>query len=134
MKNIYIHYISLMINAMTLTNNRKTNNRKTNNIEALVQDIRLGKMVILLDDEERENEGDLVMAAECVRPEDINFMVTHARGLVCLTLTQERCQQLALPLMIEGNNRSRFGTHFTVSIRLPQASAPVFLRLIVHIP
>ena len=71
-----------------------------NSVEELIQDIRLGKMVILMDDEDRENEGDLVMAAGHVRPEDINFMASHGRGLVCMTLTRERCEQLALPLMV----------------------------------
>ena len=60
------------------------------NIEALVDDIRQGKMVILVDDENRENEGDLIMAAPMVKPEDINFMATHARGLICLTITEDR--------------------------------------------
>ena len=72
-------------------------------------------MVIIMDDEDRENEGDLVMAAEFVRPEDINFMARYGRGLVCLTLTGERCQQLRLPLMVSDNNAA-FSTNFTVSI------------------
>ena len=72
-------------------------------------------MVILVDEEDRENEGDLVMAAEFVTPEAINFMVTHARGLVCLTLTEERCRQLDLPLM-SNRNGTPYGTNFTVSI------------------
>lgn len=87
-----------------------------NTVEELIQDIRLGKMVILMDDEDRENEGDLVMASECVRPQDINFMAKHARGLICLTLSQERCQQLDLGLMVDGDNGAQFGTNFTVSI------------------
>ena len=82
---------------------------------AIIEDIRMGKMVILLDDEDRENEGDLVMAAEQVRPEDINFMATHARGLICLTLTQDRCKQLDLPLMVR-DNYSVHATNFTLSI------------------
>ncbi|MDT8397608.1 MAG: bifunctional 3,4-dihydroxy-2-butanone-4-phosphate synthase/GTP cyclohydrolase II [Pseudomonadales bacterium] len=86
-----------------------------NSIEELVADIRLGRMVILMDDEDRENEGDLIIAADKVRPEDINFMATHARGLICLTLTQERCRQLRLPLMVE-ENATPFGCNFTVSI------------------
>ena len=86
-----------------------------NSIEELVADIRQGKMVILMDDEDRENEGDLVMAATMVRPEDINFMATHGRGLICLTLSEERCQQLNLPLMVD-SNKSGHGTNFTVSI------------------
>lgn len=87
-----------------------------NTIEEIIDDIRQGKMVILMDDEDRENEGDLVMAATMVRPEDINFMIKYARGLVCLTMTRERCQQLNLPLMVSGANGSQFGTNFTVSI------------------
>jgi len=84
-------------------------------IEDLIQDIRLGKMVILMDDEDRENEGDLVMAAECVRPQDINFMAKYGRGLICMPMTRERCKQLALPLMVD-RNASGFGTKFTLSI------------------
>lgn len=86
-----------------------------NTVEELVADIRAGKMVILMDDEDRENEGDLVIAATHVRPEDINFMITHARGLVCLTLSKDRCQQLNLPLMVDANG-AQHGTNFTLSI------------------
>ncbi|WP_151705101.1 bifunctional 3,4-dihydroxy-2-butanone-4-phosphate synthase/GTP cyclohydrolase II [Nitrincola alkalilacustris] len=86
-----------------------------NSPEELIEDIRQGKMVILMDDEDRENEGDLVIAAEKVRPEDINFMATHARGLICLTLTRERCEQLKLPLMVQSNG-AQFSTNFTLSI------------------
>lgn len=81
----------------------------------IIDDIKQGKMVILMDDEDRENEGDLIMAAEHVTPEAINFMVTHARGLVCLPMTQERCKRLKLPLMVD-NNSAQFSTNFTVSI------------------
>ena len=88
---------------------------KLNSIEEIITDIRDGKMVILMDDEDRENEGDLIMAASKVRPEDINFMIKNARGLVCLTLTRERCKQLNLPLMVDTNGSSH-GTNFTVSI------------------
>jgi 3,4-dihydroxy-2-butanone 4-phosphate synthase len=84
-------------------------------IPELLEEIRAGRMVVIVDDEDRENEGDLIMAAELVRPQDINFMVTHARGLVCLSLTRERCQQLALPPMVVDNN-SPYRTNFTVSI------------------
>ena len=87
-----------------------------NTVEELIQDIRLGKMVILMDDEDRENEGDLVMASECVKPQDINFMAKHARGLICLTVTEDRCRQLDLPLMVDGANGAQFGTNFTLSI------------------
>ncbi|MDI1301784.1 MAG: bifunctional 3,4-dihydroxy-2-butanone-4-phosphate synthase/GTP cyclohydrolase II [bacterium] len=86
-----------------------------NTIEELIADIRLGRMVILMDDEDRENEGDLVMAGTHCRPEDINFMIKYARGLVCLPMTRERCEQLKLPLMVQRNG-SGYGTKFTVSI------------------
>lgn len=86
-----------------------------NTTQEIIDDIREGKMVILMDDEDRENEGDLIMAAEHVTPEAINFMVTHARGLVCLPMTQERCERLKLPLMVD-NNGAQFSTNFTVSI------------------
>src|SRR3954471_17076188 len=81
----------------------------------IIADIRAGKMVILVDEEDRENEGDLVLAADFVTPEAINFMVKHARGLVCLTLTEERCNQLNLAMMTSRNGTS-YGTNFTVSI------------------
>jgi 3,4-dihydroxy 2-butanone 4-phosphate synthase/GTP cyclohydrolase II len=81
----------------------------------IVAEIKSGRMVILVDEEDRENEGDLVIAAEHVTPEAINFMAKHARGLVCLTLTEERCRQLNLPPMVR-DNRSPMGTNFTVSI------------------
>ncbi|MCW8877117.1 MAG: bifunctional 3,4-dihydroxy-2-butanone-4-phosphate synthase/GTP cyclohydrolase II [Kangiellaceae bacterium] len=86
-----------------------------NTAKELIEDIAAGKMVILMDDEDRENEGDLVMASTMVRPEDINFMARYGRGLICLTLTQERCEQLRLPLMV-GRNAASFETNFTVSI------------------
>jgi len=84
-------------------------------VQEIVAELRAGRMVILCDEEDRENEGDLVMAADFVTPEAINFMVTHARGLVCLTLTHERCEQLRLPLM-SNRNGSQYGTNFTISI------------------
>lgn len=84
-------------------------------IEDILEDIRNGKMVIMMDDEDRENEGDLIMAADKVRPEDINFMARNGRGLICLTLTQDRCRQLRLPLMVSATNES-LSTNFTVSI------------------
>jgi len=86
-----------------------------NTTEEIIEDIRNGKMVILMDDEDREDEGDLVMAAEQVRPEDINFMATYARGLICLTLSPDRCKQLELPLMVR-ENQSVHATNFTISI------------------
>jgi len=84
-------------------------------IEEIITDIQLGKMVVLVDEEDRENEGDLVLAADFVTPATINFMATHGRGLICLTLTEEHCDQLALPMMVS-NNRSPLGTNFTLSI------------------
>ncbi len=84
-------------------------------IEAILEDYKQGKMIILLDDEDRENEGDLIIPAATCTKEDINFMATHGRGLICLTLTQERCKQLNLPLMVAQNNDAN-GTNFTVSI------------------
>lgn len=86
-----------------------------NTTEELIQDIRQGKMVVLMDDEDRENEGDLIMAAGNVRAEDINFMARYGRGLICLTLTRERCRQLQLPLMVDSNT-SPHTTNFTISI------------------
>jgi 3,4-dihydroxy 2-butanone 4-phosphate synthase/GTP cyclohydrolase II len=86
-------------------------------VEAAVQDIRAGKMVILVDDEDRENEGDLCVAAEAVTPELINFMARYGRGLICLSLTEERLEQLKLQMMVpDYENSSGFGTAFTVSI------------------
>lgn len=85
------------------------------NIESVIEDIKEGKMVILVDDEDRENEGDLMIAAEKVTPEAINFMTKYGRGLVCLSLTPERIEELKLPMMVS-NNRSKFQTAFTVSI------------------
>ena len=84
-------------------------------IQDIIADIKAGKMVILVDEEDRENEGDLVLAAEHVTPEAINFMAKYARGLICLTLSEARCRQLNLPLMVS-NNGSSHGTNFTLSI------------------
>jgi len=84
-------------------------------IEAAAADIREGRMVIIVDDEDRENEGDLVCAAECVTPEIINFMATHARGLICMPLTEERCDELHLTMQV-ADNTSFLGTAFTVSV------------------
>ena len=83
--------------------------------QEIVAELRAGRMVILVDEEDRENEGDLVLAAEFVTPEAINFMAKFGRGLVCLTLTEERCAQLDLPMMTARNGTS-YGTNFTVSI------------------
>jgi 3,4-dihydroxy 2-butanone 4-phosphate synthase/GTP cyclohydrolase II len=86
-----------------------------NSIDEILAELRAGRMVVIMDDEDRENEGDLVMAAECVRPEDINFMARFGRGLICLTLTRERCAQLRLPLMVSDTDRTQ-RTNFTLSI------------------
>ena len=86
-----------------------------NSTEEIIADLRDGKMVVILDDEDRENEGDLIMAATKVVPDDINFMARYGRGLICLTLTRARCEQLRLPLMVSDTDRRRT-TNFTVSI------------------
>ena len=88
-------------------------------IEDIITDVRAGKMVIMVDDENRENEGDLLMAAEKVRPQDINYMATHGRGLICLTLSRERCAQLRLPLMVTETDQHH-ATNFTISIEAAQ--------------
>jgi 3,4-dihydroxy 2-butanone 4-phosphate synthase/GTP cyclohydrolase II len=86
-----------------------------NTIDEILDDIRRGKMAVIMDDEDRENEGDLIMAAERVRPEDVNFMARYGRGLICLTLTKDRCRQLRLPLMVSETDSSH-RTNFTLSI------------------
>ena len=86
-----------------------------NSTEEIIADIKAGRMVILMDDADRENEGDLILAGECVTPEAINFMARFGRGLICLTLTEARCRQLNLPLMVADNN-DKNTTNFTVSI------------------
>src|SRR6202050_4820478 len=88
-----------------------------NTIDESLEDLRRGKMAVIMDDEDRENEGDLIMSADCVRPEDVNFMARYGRGLICLTLTRERCRQLRLPLMVsESDTDGPHRTHFTLSI------------------
>ena len=84
-------------------------------IAEIIDELRRGRMVVIVDDEDRENEGDLLMAASCVRPEDINFMARYGRGLICLTLTRERCERLRLPLMVSSTH-AKHSTNFTVSI------------------
>ena len=86
-----------------------------NSTEEILEDIRQGRMVVLMDDEDRENEGDLIMAASKVRPEDVNFMARYGRGLICLTVTRDRCRQLRLPLMVSETDLDHT-TNFTVSI------------------
>ena len=87
--------------------------------ESIIDALRAGQMVVILDDEDRENEGDLIMAASKVRSEDINFMAQYGRGLICLTLTRSRCEQLRLPLMVGATDRHK-STNFTVSIEAAQ--------------
>ncbi len=84
-------------------------------IQDIITEIRAGRMVVLVDEEDRENEGDLIFAAQFVTPEKINFMAKHGRGLICLTLTEAHCRQLDLPLMVR-DNRAPLGTNFTLSI------------------
>jgi len=86
-----------------------------NTIDEVLNDIRAGRMVVIMDDEDRENEGDLIMAAELARAEDVNFMARYGRGLICLTLTRDRCRQLRLPLMVSDTNADH-RTNFTLSI------------------
>jgi len=91
-------------------------------IEAIIADFRAGKMVIMVDDENRENEGDLMMAAQEVRAQDINFMASHGRGLICLTLTRARCAKLQLPLMVAATDACH-ATNFTVTIEAAEGVA-----------
>ena len=84
-------------------------------IEDAIEDVKQGKMIVIVDDEDRENEGDLMIAAEMCTPEVVNFMAKYGRGLICLTLTRERCEQLRLPLMVS-RNEAAHSTNFTISI------------------
>ena len=88
---------------------------KLNTTEEIIEDIRQGKMVVIMDDEDRENEGDLLMASSAVTADDVNFMARYGRGLICITLTEQRCKQLNLPLMIHGTDVIE-STNFTMSI------------------
>ncbi|MDI3505478.1 MAG: 3,4-dihydroxy 2-butanone 4-phosphate synthase / cyclohydrolase, partial [Bacteroidota bacterium] len=88
-----------------------------NTIEEAIEEIKKGNFVIVVDDEDRENEGDLILAAECITPEKINFLETHARGLICAPITIERAEELDLPMMVT-NNTSLHATPFTVSVDL----------------
>ncbi|MBT8132603.1 MAG: 3,4-dihydroxy-2-butanone-4-phosphate synthase [Gammaproteobacteria bacterium] len=98
-----------------MTNVQPIRDERFDNIEDILKDLRAGRMVIIMDDEHRENEGDLIMAADLVRPEDINFMARYGRGLICMTMSRERCQQLRLPLMVSETDKDQ-RTNFTVSI------------------
>ena len=88
-----------------------------NSVQEAIEDIKNGKVVIVVDDENRENEGDMICASECITPETVNFLAKHARGLMCVALTEERCKELNLNLMVE-NNTSHHQTAFTVSVDL----------------
>ena len=95
-----------------------TNNKiKLNTIQEAIDDIRQGKVIIVVDDEDRENEGDFVAAAEKVTPEMINFMATHGRGLICAPITEKRCKDLKLNMMVD-NNTDPMETAFTISVDL----------------
>ena len=104
-----------MTAATTTSDLRTQAEASLSDIEDVIADIERGRMVVLVDDEDRENEGDLVMAAEAITPQAINFMITHGRGLVCLPMSAERAQELDLPPMV-ARNQDDFGTAFTVSI------------------
>ncbi|NJM17019.1 MAG: 3,4-dihydroxy-2-butanone-4-phosphate synthase, partial [Bacteroidales bacterium] len=92
-------------------------NSRLNTIEDALEDIKKGKVVVVVDDEDRENEGDFIVAAELVTPETVNFMATHGRGLICCALPEKRCEELDLELMV-GKNTSLHATPFTVSVDL----------------
>lgn len=100
-----------------MPSNQDNNKRKLNTIEEAVEDIRAGKVIIVVDDEDRENEGDFVVAAETITPKIVNFMATYGRGLICAPLPEDRCEELELELMV-GNNTALHATPFTVSVDL----------------
>jgi len=104
-----------------------------NTPQEIIEELRQGRMVVIMDDEDRENEGDLLMVAEKATPESINFMARYGRGLICLTLSKERCHQLRLPLMVSDNKESN-GTAFTVSIdwEIPADIEPGTYRVLLH--
>src|SRR5258707_5126992 len=94
-----------------------SNKIKIDTIEEALEEIRNSKMIVVVDDEDRENEGDFICAAECITPEIVNFMATHGRGLICAPLVESRCEELGLDLMV-GKNTAAFETPFTVSVDL----------------
>lgn len=94
----------------------KNSGIKIDTVEEAIEDLRNGKMIIVVDDEDRENEGDFIVAAEHVTPETVNFMATHGRGLICVSLTEQRCDELELEMMVMGRNNSHHDTPFTVSV------------------
>lgn len=100
------------------------NNQEFNSIAELVSALASGEMIVLCDNADRENEGDLVMAAEKITPEAINFMAGEARGLICLSLTPQKCQELNLPLMVANDdNDAPYGTNFTLSVDAKQGTS-----------
>lgn len=100
-----------------MSNNQDNIKSELNTIEEAIEDIKAGKVIIVVDDEDRENEGDFVVAAETITPEIVNFMATHGRGLICTPLPEDRCEELELELMV-GNNTALHATPFTVSVDL----------------
>ncbi len=100
-----------------MSNNQDNKTSQLNTIEEAIEDIKAGKVIIVVDDEDRENEGDFVVAAEKITPEIVNFMATHGRGLICAPLPEDRCEELELELMV-GNNTALHATPFTVSVDL----------------
>ncbi|OFX89540.1 MAG: bifunctional 3,4-dihydroxy-2-butanone 4-phosphate synthase/GTP cyclohydrolase II [Bacteroidetes bacterium GWF2_33_16] len=100
-----------------MSTNKDTHQQKLNTIEEAIEEIKAGKVLIVVDDEDRENEGDFVVAAELITPEIVNFMATHGRGLICTPLPEDRCKELELELMV-GNNTALHATPFTVSVDL----------------
>jgi len=100
-----------------MSKNQDNNQSNLNTIEEAIEDIKAGKVIIVVDDEDRENEGDFVVAAETITPEIVNFMATHGRGLICAPLPEDRCEELELELMV-GNNTALHATPFTVSVDL----------------
>ena len=100
-----------------MDSNINTDLRPLDAIESAIEDIKQGKVVIVVDDDDRENEGDFICAAEKITPEIVNFMATHGRGLICAPLTEERCEELGLELMV-GRNTALHATPFTVSVDL----------------
>ena len=98
-----------------MTTTKKESSLKLNTISEAITDIKKGKVVIVVDDENRENEGDFIAAAEMATPEMINFMATHGRGLICAPLTEEHCEDLGLNMMVK-NNTVLHNTQFTVSV------------------
>ena len=106
---------------------------KLNTIEEAIADFREGKFVIVVDDEDRENEGDLIIAAEMITPEKVNFMLKHARGVLCAPITTTRCKELDLPHQVT-DNTSVLGTPFTVTIDKLEFPLPTVPQQYVHLP